>query len=156
MRHDATRAHANDNHGTHCHGQLHSQTCAARREGICSRQGHGHTPKPRRTQPCAVHKRRRMSTAGGAGGRRAQCEADGQERGCCSGRACPGDGRRGSARLQGVRRVAARAGLGHCQRARSRVLGRWYSSQFVDLASLLRATALLSQQGKQCTRWWGY
>lgn len=33
-----------------------------------------------------------MSTAGAAGGRRAQCEADGQKRACCGSRACMGDG----------------------------------------------------------------
>ena len=96
-----------------------------------------------------------MSTAGGAGGRRAQGEANGQQMGCCGCRACPGDGVRGSAGLQGVRRGAARAGLCHCQTARSRVLGRWYSSPFDDLASLLPSTALLNHKGKQRGRFWG-
>jgi len=96
-----------------------------------------------------------MSTAGGAGGRRAQGEADGRDRGCCGCRACPGDGVRGPARLRVVRRVAARAGLWHCQTARSRVLGRWYSTPFDDLASLLPSTALLNQQGKRRGRFWG-
>ena len=129
--------------------------CAAQREGIFSRQGLDHTPKPRRTRPCAVHKRALTSTAGGAGGRRARGEADGQQMGYYGGRACPGDGLRGPARLRGVRRVAARAGLQHCQTARSRVLGRWYSRPFDDLASLLPSTALLNHTGKRRGRFWG-
>ena len=96
-----------------------------------------------------------MSTAGGAGGRRAQGETDGRDWGCCGCRACPGDGVRGPARLRVVRRVAARAGLWHCQTARSRVLSRWYSSPFDDLASLLPSTALLNNKGKQRGRSWG-
>ena len=96
-----------------------------------------------------------MSTAGGAGGRHARGEADGQQMGCCGGRACPGNEVRGSAGLEGVRRVAARAGLCHCQTARSRVLGRWYSSPFDDLASLLPSTVLLNHKGKRRGRSWG-
>ena len=104
----ATWTRANDDHGTHCHRQRHSQACAARREGICSRQDLGHTPKSRRTRPCAVHKRGRLSTACAASGLRARGEADGQERGCCGAGACPGDGLRCSARLQCVRRCGWR------------------------------------------------
>jgi len=121
----SARARANDTRSSHGRAQRHSHACAAQKEGIFSRQGLDHTPKPRRTRPCAVHKRALTSTAGGAGGRRARGEADGQQMGCYGGRACPGDGLRGPARLRGVRRVAARAGLQHCQTARSRVLGRW-------------------------------
>ena len=132
-----------------------SHACAARRERILSRQDDGTSRRGRQTRPCAVHERARMSTAGGAGGRRAQGEANGQQMGCCGCRACPGDGVRGSAGLQGVRRGAARAGLCHCQTARSRVLGRWYSSPFDDLASLLPSTALLSHKGKRRGRCWG-
>ena len=57
--------------------------------------------------------------------------------------------------LQGVRRCVARAGLWHCQRARFRVNGRWYSSPFDELASLLPSTALLNNKGKQRGRSWG-
>ena len=116
MWHDRARARANDTRGSHGYAQRHSHACAARGEGICSRQELGHTPKPRRTRPCAAHKRARISTAGGAGGRRAQGEADGREKGCCGCRAWPGEGVRGAARLRGVRRVAARADLEEVQR----------------------------------------
>ena len=153
--HDRAHARANDADTTQKRAKRHSHACAARREGILSRLDGGTTRRGRRTRPCAVHERARMSTAGGAGGRRAQGEANGQQMGCCGCRACPGDGVRGSAGLQGVRRGAARAGLCHCQTARSRVLGRWYSSPFDDLASLLPSTALLNHKGKQRGRFWG-
>jgi len=61
---------------------------------------------------------------------------------------------RGSARLRGVRRVAANAGLSHCQRRRFRVNSWWYSTPFDDLASLLRSMALLHQLGKHRAQWW--
>ena len=154
---DPTSAHAraNDGRGTQHQTKWPSHACAARREGILSRQDDVRTPRGRRARPCAVHKRAHMSTAGGAGGRRALGEADGQQTGCCGGRACPGEWMRGPARLQGVKRVAARAGLQHCQTAHSRVLGLWYSSPFDDLASLLPSTALLNHKGKRRGRFWG-
>ena len=151
----SARARANDDRGTQYQTKWLDHAHASRRERILSRQDDGHTRRGRRTRPCDAHKRALTSTAGGAGGRRAQGEADGWDGGCCGCRACPGDGMRGSARLQGVRRVAARAGLWHCQTARSRVLGRWYSRPFDELASLLPSTALLDQQGKQRGRFWG-
>ena len=151
----SARARANDARGPHFHVQRHSHECGARGPRGDRAQERCCTPKTRRTRPCAAQTRGRMSTAGGAGGRRAQGEANGQQMGCCGCRACPGDGVRGSAGLQGVRRGAARAGLCHCQTARSRVLGRWYSSPFDDLASLLPSTALLNHKGKQRGRFWG-
>ena len=140
----ATRTRANNDHGTQCHGQRHSHTRAAQREGICSRQDLGRTPKSRRTRPCAVHKRGRLSTACATSGRRARGEADGRERGCCGARACPGDGLRCSARLQCVRRWVESANLCHCHSLVYRV--RWYSSQFVALWSNLRSAARFHQQ----------
>ena len=37
---------------------------------------------------------------------------------------------------------------------RSRVIGRWYSSPFDELASILPSTAVLNHKGKQRRRWW--
>ena len=88
------RAHAraNDDCGTQFQTKWQRHACVSQRARICSRQDDAHTQTGRRTWPCDAPKRACMSTAGAAGGRRAQCEADGQERACCGSRACMGDG----------------------------------------------------------------
>ena len=108
-----TRVRLNYDRGTQCQTKWPRHACAARRARIRSRQDDAHTQRGRRTRPCDAHKRARMSTAGAAGGWRAQGDADGQDMGCCGGRACSGDGVRGSAMLRGERRWVARASLGH-------------------------------------------
>ena len=129
-----------------------SQACAARRSHIRSRQDDAQTRRGRRSRAPAVPKRRRMSRAGGAGGRCAQGEAEGLDRGCCGYRACTGDGLTAPAKLRGVRRFEARAGLCHCRSLVFCVIGKGSSSPIVDLGSFLRTTAPTSQQCKQGTR----
>ena len=148
------RARANHNDSTRKQTSRHSQPCRARRGDILSRQDDAQTRRGRRTRACAVPKRRRMSRAGGAGGRCAQGEAEGRDRSCCGYRACAVEGAGDSAPLR-VR--SGRRTSGAPLRLPVLVFhvnSRWYSSQFVELTSLLRATALLSQQGKQRARWW--
>ena len=109
--------------GTQCQTKWPCYACAAQRERILSRQDDAHTQRGRRTRPCDAHKRARMSTAGAAGGWLSRGDADGQEMGCCGGRACSGDGMRGSAMLRGERRWVARASLGHWAGPRPRADG---------------------------------
>ena len=139
------RPRANHNDSTQKQTGRHSQACRARRAHILSRQDDARTRRGRRSRACAVPKRRRMSRAGGAGGRCALGEAEGLDRGCCGYRACTGDGLTAPAKLRGVRRFEARLGLSHCQSLVSCAIGGWYSSQFVELASILRSAALHNQ-----------
>ena len=115
-----TRVRLNYDRGTQFQTKWPHHACAARRARIRSRQDDAHTQRGRRTRPCDVHKRARMSTAGGAGGWRAQGDEDGQEMGCYGGRTCSGNGVRGSAMLRGKMRWVARASLGCWAGPRSR------------------------------------
>jgi len=115
-----TRVREHYGRGTQCQKEWPRHACAARRARIRSRQDDAHTQRGRRTRPCDAHKRARMSTAGAAGGWRAQGDEDGQEMGCCGGRACSGDRVRGSAMLRSKMRWVARASLGRWAGPRSR------------------------------------
>ena len=144
LRSGIAHVRANGTDTARVQAKRHSHACAARGASSRSRQDLAHTPKRRRTRPCAAHKRGRMSTAGGAGGRHARGEEDGRERSRCGCKACLGDGLRGSARLQGVRRCVARAGLWHCQWLVSASVESGCWSPIVELEWILRTTARLN------------
>ena len=58
------RARANDTDVAQLQAKRHSQACEARGASIGSRRDLRPIPQPRRTRPCAVHNRGRMSMAG--------------------------------------------------------------------------------------------